>query len=315
LFRPEAHFQRSPVLCWGILIASGLMYGSSFSFMKVAVAGGLSPLAMVFWFAALATASLYVVLRATGKAILIDAMLLRFCVPWGLLSVVCPNFLFFLAAREIPASVIALGIAFVPILTLAGAIGLGRERLTPRRLLGISLGGAAVLLILLPRASLPQADDALFVLIAFAGAACYAAEHLYIETRAPHGIGIDQMLFLMFLSVAVLLLPALFAAGIDIVPSWPLGKPEWAVLAVAVVTLIDYFLITLLILWAGPVFTSQAAYLVTLAGVMWGMIIFGDSLSPWLWTAIGLLMAGLTLVRPRVEAIAPDVSPGIAGRP
>jgi drug/metabolite transporter (DMT)-like permease len=305
LHQPAVRMPRSPLLCWGILIASGLIYGSSFSFMKIAMAGGLSPLAMVFWFAVLATVTLYAVLRATGKAVLIDAALLKFCVPWGLLSVVFPNFLFFVAAREIPASIIAFGIAFVPILTLAGAIGLRRERLTLRRSLGISLGAGAILLILLPRTSLPQADDALFVLIAFAGAACYAAEHLYIETRAPQGIGIDQMLFLMFLSVSVLLLPVLLAAGVDVVPRWPLGTPEWAVVAVATVTLVDYFFITLLILWAGPVFTSQAAYLVTLAGVMWGMIIFGDSLSPWLWTAIGLLMAGLTLVRPRLEQATP----------
>lgn len=292
----------SRLLCWTILIASGVIYGSSFSFMKIAAGGGMSPLAMVFWFACLATAALFVTLTATGKGLRADRKLLGFCLPWGILSVICPNLFFFLAAREIPASVIALGIAFVPILTLAGAIGLGRERLTLKRSLGISLGAAAILLILLPRASLPQIDNVFFVLVAFAGAACYAAEHLYIEIRAPQGVGIGQMLFLMFLTVTILLLPILMVLGIDIVPHWPLGKPEWAVAAIAAVTLLDYFFITLLILRAGPVFTSQAAYLVTLAGVMWGILIFDDRLSPWLWAAIALLMVGLTLVRPRAAS-------------
>jgi drug/metabolite transporter (DMT)-like permease len=293
-------FRKSRALCWAILFASGIIYGSSFSFMKIAVAGGASLLGMVFWFAILATSVLAVELAVTGKLKSMDIQLFRFCLPWGILSVVLPNLFFFYAAREIQASLIALGIALVPILTLTGAILLKRERLTLRRSVGIGLGAAAVLMVLVPRTSLPEAGDAVFVLIAFAGAACYAAEHLYIEACAPTDVGVDQLLFLMFSSVSILLLPIVLATGTFFVPRWPLGASEVAMLAVAAVTLLDYFFITLLILWAGPVFTSQAAYIVTLAGVMWGIIIFRDSHSLWVWAAIGALMLGLACVRPRM---------------
>lgn len=311
--RLRARLKKSRVLCWAILIASGVIYGSSFSFMKIAVSTGGSPLGMVFWFAMLATVVLAVELVITDRIHALDLGLLGFCLPWGILSVVFPNFLFFWAAQRIPASIIAVGIALVPILTLTGAILLKREGLTLRRSVGIGLGAAGVMMVLLPKTSLPQSGDALFVLLAFGGAACYAAEHLYIEARAPAEVGIDQLLFLMFSSVSILLLPLVLVTDSFFVPQWPLGLPEWAMIAVAAITLLDYFLITLLVLWAGPVFTSQAAYIVTLAGMLWGIVIFHDSHSLWIWAAVGTLMIGLALVRPRIgeQSLTELPGPGI----
>ncbi|MEM7750041.1 MAG: EamA/RhaT family transporter, partial [Pseudomonadota bacterium] len=50
---------------------------------------------------------------------------------------------------------------------------------------------------------------------------------------------------------------------------------------------------------AGPVFASQTAYVVTLSGVGWGMLIFGESHSKWVIAATACMMVGLALVRPR----------------
>lgn len=296
----EPSFKKSRFLCWSILLASGIIYGSSFSFMKTAAAGGANPLGMVFWFAILATCALAAELAIVGKLKGLDFKLLRFCVPWGILSVIFPNLLFFYAAKEIQASTIALGIALVPTLTLTGAILLKREELTLRRCTGICLGAVGVMMILLPKTTLPKIGDTFFSLAAFAGAACYAAEHLYIEVRAPSDVGINKLLFLMFSSVSVLLSPIVLATNCFFVPHWPFGMTEWAIVAIASVTLIDYFFITLLILWAGPVFTSQAAYIVTLAGVAWGIVIHRDRHSLWIWGSICTLMLGLTFVRPRM---------------
>ena len=49
----------------------------------------------------------------------------------------------------------------------------------------------------------------------------------------------------------------------------------------------------------GPTFAAQAAYLVTLAGVMWGIVIFGEEHSVWIWWALVIMMAALFLVQPR----------------
>lgn len=295
-------FKKNIYLCWAILLASGIIYGSSFSFMKIAVSSGAKPIGLVFWFAIMATAVLAVIWPFKSKIQVFEFHHLTFCIPWGILSVIFPNLFFFYAAQEISSGIIALGIGLVPLLTLAGAIALDRESLTARRLAGLVLGATAVMMILLPKTSLPDPGDAIFVLIAFAGAACYAAEHLYIEVRWPADVGVDSLLLLMFACVSAMLLPVVWATGTFVVPQWPFGAAEWAMIAVAGVTLLDYFLITLLILWAGPVFTSQAAYIVTLAGVIWGILIFQVTHTVWIWAALVLLMLGVSFVRPQKHA-------------
>ena len=49
----------------------------------------------------------------------------------------------------------------------------------------------------------------------------------------------------------------------------------------------------------GPVFASQTAYLITLAGVFWGLVLFDESHSAYIWIALVLMILGLSLVRPR----------------
>jgi drug/metabolite transporter (DMT)-like permease len=44
------------------------------------------------------------------------------------------------------------------------------------------------------------------------------------------------------------------------------------------------------------VFFSQVGYIVTLTGLAWGMIVFGERPSGWFYLATGLIFAGLALV-------------------
>jgi len=54
-----------------------------------------------------------------------------------------------------------------------------------------------------------------------------------------------------------------------------------------------------LIVHAGPVFASQTAYVVTISGVFWGVVIFGEHHSAWIWASLVAMMMALTLVTPR----------------
>ena len=63
-----------------------------------------------------------------------------------------------------------------------------------------------------------------------------------------------------------------------------------------------YTLYLHLINHAGPVFTRQVANLVTLCGVLWGMILFGERHSAWIWLSLATMMAGVFLVVPRIKA-------------
>ena len=46
-------------------------------------------------------------------------------------------------------------------------------------------------------------------------------------------------------------------------------------------------------------FAAQTAYVVTLSGVLWGIVIFGEQHSPWIWGALAVMLIGLALVTPR----------------
>ena len=79
---------------------------------------------------------------------------------------------------------------------------------------------------------------------------------------------------------------------------WPWGIVEWSIVGMAFISTVAYGLFVYLISKAGPVFAAQTAYVVTVSGVIWGMIIFGEAHSWWIWGSIGLMMFGLALVSP-----------------
>jgi drug/metabolite transporter (DMT)-like permease len=79
-------------------------------------------------------------------------------------------------------------------------------------------------------------------------------------------------------------------AGVDLV--------SFAVLASAVGHTFIYAGYLWLLTRSGAVFASQTAYLITGFGVIWSMLILGERYSGWVWIALALMLAGLTLVRP-----------------
>ena len=59
---------------------------------------------------------------------------------------------------------------------------------------------------------------------------------------------------------------------------------------------------------AGPSFAAQVSYLVTGFGVIWAMVLLGESYSLWVWAALGIMFVALFLVQPR-ESRLPDPVP------
>jgi len=46
---------------------------------------------------------------------------------------------------------------------------------------------------------------------------------------------------------------------------------------------------------------------VTLSGVFWGVVIYAEEHSSWIWTALGVMMTGLFLVTPKRREEIEDV--------
>ena len=282
-----------------VLLLSGVLFGSSFSLFKFAAGAPQSPLGLALWFSTLAAGLALIPLLRHGRWRWMRGPAIVFCLVWSLLGTTVPAVVLLYAARELPAGIVALGVGLVPMATFAGAIVVKHDRASVRRCAGLGLGAIAATLVVLPDASVPGRDGVAWMPLPIGVALCYAAEHLYYATKVPHDAPTEGLLFLMFACSALLLLPVSVVSGAFFVPRWPPRGEEWALLGVAAVTVLDYALFACLVSRAGAVFTSQSAYVVTVAGVLWGMLLFGERHSVWVWTALGLLLVGIFLVQPR----------------
>jgi drug/metabolite transporter (DMT)-like permease len=72
-----------------------------------------------------------------------------------------------------------------------------------------------------------------------------------------------------------------------------------AVVGGAILHLAGYLAFVWLIGGAGPVFASQVGYIVTVSGMMFGIVLFGETYPLSLWFALAVLLGGVALVGPR----------------
>lgn len=284
---------------WFVLLITGVAWGLSFSLAKIAVDGGAHPLGVTLWQALLGALLLMAIAVARRRPVPLSAGLPTLYLICALLGTVIPGVLFFYAARHVPAGVLSITVTLVPILTVLLAALLGVERLVLGRIMGLLFGFLAVLLLVAPEESLPDAAAAPWVLAACAASACYAAENLVIALRMPPSVSPFSVATGMFVVSGVILMPVVVWTDTFVSLAWPWGAAEWAIVAMSAISALAYSLFIYLVNRAGPVFASQVAYVVTLSGVAWGIAIFSEVHSVWIWLSLILMLLGLTLVRPR----------------
>ncbi|MGI9463908.1 MAG: DMT family transporter [Aestuariivirgaceae bacterium] len=284
---------------WCLLVLVGGIWGITFSLAKLVTQSGAHPLGVSWWQAVIGGGLVLAYSAMRGKLPPFTKAHVRFYMVCGALGTAVPGTLFFYAAPHIPAGVISITIATVPMLTLALAVPLGLERLQVIRLFGIVLGIVSVLMIVGPQTSLPGPGMTFWVLVCVAASGCYALENLWISIRRPPGSDAFGILTGMLLMAALLLTPLVLAADAFVSLAKPWGTIEVSIVAMAVINATSYGLFIHMVTTTGPVFASQTAYLVTISGVFWGMVIFGEQHSLWIWGALIVMMAGLTLVKPK----------------
>ena len=79
------------------------------------------------------------------------------------------------------------------------------------------------------------------------------------------------------------------------------GLITTSIVTLAVINATAYSAFVACITIAGPLFASQVGYVVTLAGVFWGIAIFGETHSIWVWASLVTMLLGLMLVSPRKQ--------------
>ena len=192
-----------------LLFAFGMTWGLTIPLTKIAVSTGHKPLGLIFWqlFIVTITLSLISIVRRVG--LILNRRTLIYFLVIGLVGTIFPNSFSYLAATHLPAGVMGIVIASVPMFSLGIALGLRFERPSLVRGMGVLLGAGAVILLIGPETSLPDPSKAVFVFVALVAPFCYGAEGHYIAARAPAEVD----------PIATLL----GASAIGCVIAWPLA--------------------------------------------------------------------------------------------
>ena len=304
-----------------LAFASGMIWGTTFSLARIATEAGYHPIGLSWW-------------QAVGGCV----VLLPWCL-WrnefrkpesqpnssqkshqrprlshmtvvGVTGNVIPGTLLFYAAVYLPAGVLAITIAIVPMLTYAASVSMSLDRYSLRRITGVLLGFVAIVLIMLPDsvdvlATSPTEgllnDSRLWIAAALFAGIFYTIENIFVDARVPNGTSMPVLLCGGMLIAALLLLPLLVLNSAFLKLTLPLNRAEWSIIAMMFASAIAYLMYLTLIKLAGAVFASMSGYIVTLSGVMWGIIIFGESHSALIWLALLIMLVGMALVTPRKE--------------
>jgi len=297
---PTARARKKPgARAWTLLLFGGGIWGITFSLAKLATEGGAHPFGITLWQGFLGGLLLLGVNFVRRRRLAMGHRFLVFYLVCGLLGTAIPSTLFFYAAQHIPAGVLSICLAAMPILTFAAALMLRLDTFALARVLGVGLGLLSVVLLVGPESSLPDPGASPWVVVALLAAACYAAENIYIALKLPSGSDAGMILCGMLLMAGALMVPVVLASNTFTPLALPLGVVELSVVGMALINVISYGVFVYLVSSAGPVFASQMAYVVTLSGVVWGIILFSEQHTPWVWSALVAMLAGLMLVKPR----------------
>lgn len=277
------------------LLACGGFWGVSFTLTRIVMSGGGHPLAITFWNSATGAALVWLFLILSGRAPRLDAAYLRFCAVIGVLGGALPSLLLFWAARHVGAGVLAVCMATVPLMQFALSAALKLEGFSLRRLTGLAISLSAVWLIADPQAG---AAPLFWVVVAVCGGLSYAAEDSFIAMKRPPGQTSIGLLAGMTSFSALYTAPALmFVDPAPLTLSAP-GETELAFVLMTLGGMCAYGAFVRLIGDAGPVFAAQVAYVVTICGVIAGVAILGEDYGAGFWTALALILAGLSLGLP-----------------
>lgn len=281
------------------LFCIGVSWGLTVVLAKIAVSTGHQPLGLIFWELLISIALLGGFLAFQKKGFKITPQRIVLFAIVGLMGTVLPGAFSYRAAAELPAGVMAIVIALVPLCALPVAIIMGLEKPNLKRFAGVLLGALSVVLIIGPDNALPDPSKVFYVLIALVAPFCYGFEGNYVSWKGTHGLNAIQTLFGAAIVAVVFSFPLAVVTDewVDIFIPW--GAAEWALVALSVLHIGAYSGYIWLVGQAGSIFAAQVAYLVTISGVMWSIAILGEGYSAWLWAALVTLLVCVSLVLPK----------------
>jgi drug/metabolite transporter (DMT)-like permease len=283
---------------WLLLIALSLLWGGSFFFGKVAVLE-LPPLTVAFGRVAIAAAILIALARATGVALPATFAAWRPFAIMGLLNNAIPFVLILWGQTHIPSGLAAILNATTPLFTvLVAHVATHDERLTPSRLVGVTIGLGGVVVMIGPDLRDLGADVAaqgacLLAAISYAFAGIYGRR---FRGEPPLRVAAGQL-------VMSSLMLAPLALVLD--RPWTLTPPSaaaWAALMGTAIlsTALGYLVYFRILARAGATNVLLVTFLIPVSAILLGTLILGEQLAVRHIVGMAAIALGLTAIDGRL---------------
>ena len=284
---------------YALLMMMGILWGLALSLAKIGVEAGGHPVGMGLWQVCTSSSLMFVLMMLRSKRLPMRADIARFGLVCGGFGVAFPAIALFWCALYLPAGVLAIAFASMPLFTYSLSVLLRIERALRRRLLGVVIGLVAMGLLVLPESALPEPGLAPWVVLALVASVSMSIENTYAGGFRPPGVGSLELAFVRQFTAVLILFPLAWFTGTTVAVFEPWQTAQLAATGNGLLSGVAYATLLYVIRTAGPVFASQTAYLITLAGVLWGMLLFGETHSIYIWAALLLTLVGISLVRPQ----------------
>ena len=276
-----------------MLLTLGMVWGSSFLFIKLALQG-FDPATLALCRTVLGGGFLIGVAWLMGKRPPSERRLWLALLAIALIGNAMPFVMMNTGQQYIDTSLSAILITTVPLFTLGLAHFFSDDKFTWRKLTGVALGFAGVLILLGP-AALEGLDSALTGQLLMIGGAASFAVSMIITRRAMGNVDPAVSAGWSLGLAAALLLPVSFAIG-DPLGSKPTLVSGFGLLALSLFsTAANILLLFVLIKRTGPNFVAMNNYISPLVGVTWGAIFLAE---PVTWPKIGatlVILAGVAV--------------------
>lgn len=285
------------------LLVLGLLWGSSYLFIKVAV-DGVDPVTLVAGRLAIGSLFLYTMMRARGLRLSRDRTIWGHILMMSLIGIIMPQILIAWSEQHVTSSVASILNATTPFFTLIFAAGVFQtERFSSSKVIGLVVGfaGIAVLTgsgILRIASSSAQGEIALLMSsLGYGVAFAYARRFLKGE---PLVLASGQMML-----SALLLVPGMLIFGhpgeMQLTATRLISWLALGTLSSGVAYILYYNLIA----EVGATSASFGTYLIPIVGVFWGWLLLSEPVGIRTLVGVAMILAGLAVatgIRRRTRA-------------
>ena len=223
-----------------LLLFMGVTWGGSLSLSKLATTYGGHPVGLALWQTTASGLLLFGLSALFGRLPPLRAEVLRFNLVCGITGIGLPALGLFWSAKHLPAGVVAIAFASMPLLTYGLSAALRVERAEAARIVGVAIGLAAVLLLVLPEGSLPEPEKAPWVLVALAASVSMSVENVWIALKRPAGLDDLPLSCGRQLAGALVLAPLALGLGKTVPLFVPWGPLQWAATGTAIASAAAY---------------------------------------------------------------------------